>query len=290
MNRCPRCCSQASSEGCSHCGYVPAVIDGFIAYAPELALQAPGYDPEHYHHLAILEAGNFWFKARNRLILWLFGKHFPEARNYLEIGCGTGYVLSAISKSFPNLKSHGSEIFVEGLAIAAQRAPKAFVFQMDARQLPFANAYDVIGAFDVIEHIQDDMCVLGQLGQALRSGGGLILTVPQHPWLWSAQDDFAHHVRRYRVGELEGKLAESGFVVRWSSSFVSLLLPVLALSRLARRKKAGPECDPFAEFKLPRWLNACLLGIMRTEIALLKAGIRFPAGGSRVIVAYKEHA
>ncbi len=264
------------------------MIEGFIAYAPTLAREAPGYDPEHYETLAGLEADNFWFKARNSLILWALGKHFPGARNYLEIGCGTGYVLSAICEAFPDLDVSGSEIFVEGLSIAARRAPRAHLFQMDARQLPFVAACDVIGAFDVIEHIQDDLRVLGQLRQALRSGGGLILTVPQHPWLWSVQDDFAHHVRRYSVGELERKLEQCGFMVKWSSSFVSLLLPALMLSRLARRKESDHQADPFAEFKLPRWLNACLLVIMRVEVAMLKAGIRFPIGGSRVIVACKR--
>lgn len=265
----------------------PARIDGFVAYAPELAREAPGYDPHHYRKLAELEAASFWFRARNDLILHALRAHFPAARKYLEIGCGTGFVLSAVAARFPRMETAGSEIFVEGLSVAAARAPGAELFQMDARDIPFRSTYDVIGAFDVLEHIDEDTHVLGELRRALRPGGGLVLTVPQHPWLWSEADESAHHVRRYRVGELERKLHDAGFEVAWSSSFVSLLLPALALSRLGRRRRADTGFDPFAEFRLPGWLNAAFLIVMRAEAGLMRAGVRFPIGGSRLVVAHR---
>ena len=267
----------------------PIEIEGFPAYAPELAREAPGYDPDFYATLAELEAGNFWFRARNALILWMLQTRFVRRTRYLEVGCGTGFVLSAISDRFPTMDVSGSEIFVEGLAIAARRAPRAKLFQMDARNVPFVSQFDVIGAFDVLEHIHDDTLVLGELHKALVPGGGVILTVPQHPWLWSGQDDYAHHERRYAVGELEGKLRHAGFEVRWSGSFVFLLLPALVLSRLSRRKDADEQRDPLAEFKLPDWLNSALLFVMRVEGLIIRAGIRLPIGGSRLVVAFKSN-
>lgn len=268
----------------------PVQIDGFPAYAPELAREAPGYDPDFYAELAKLEAGNFWFRARNTLILWMFRSRFAQATRYLEVGCGTGFVLSAISDHFPAMDVSGSEIFVEGLAIAARRAPRANLFQMDARHVPFVSQFDVIGAFDVLEHIDADTQVLDELHKALVPGGGVILTVPQHPWLWSAQDDYAHHVRRYAVGELEQKLRAAGFDVAWSGSFVFVLLPALILSRLGRRARTDAPRDPMAEFNLPGWLNHALLWVMRVEGAIIRAGIRFPIGGSRMVVAFKKSA
>jgi SAM-dependent methyltransferase len=285
MTRAPN--EQHGVDGSAEGGTRPEVVDGFNAYAPGLARQGPGFDPSFYAQLAALEAGNFWFRARNALVLWAFGRHFPQARRYLEVGCGTGYVLSAICERFPRLQACGSEIFVEGLAFAARRAPRADLFQMDARDMPFTAAFDVIGAFDVLEHIEDDAGVLAQMHRALGEGGGVILTVPQHPGLWSRQDEFAHHVRRYARGELERKLEAAGFTVRWTSSFVSLLLPALVVSRLSRRADATAATDHFAEFKLPAWLNALLLAIMRVESAMIRAGIRFPIGGSRMVVACK---
>ncbi len=288
MNICPTCGVPAAGASCSACGYESRLIGGFRAYAPELANEAPGYDPRHYEMLARLESGNFWFRARNALILHAFGKYFPGSGRYLEVGCGTGFVLSAISDAFPALEVSGSEIFVEGLSFAVQRAPRAKLFQMDARSIPFAATFDVIGAFDVLEHIEDDTHVMSELRKALRPGGGLIVTVPQHSWLWSVQDDIAHHVRRYAPGEMERKLAGSGFEVRWSSSFVSLLMPALMLSRMTARKTVDDASDPFREFNIPGWLNWILLSIMGVERALIKIGIRFPLGGSRIVVAFKK--
>lgn len=270
------------------CGHKPEMIGGFRAYAPELAKEAPGYDPQHYEKLAQLEATNFWFRARNALILHAFRKYFPTSGHYLEVGCGTGFVLSAISEAFPALQISGSEIFVEGLSFAVQRAPRADLFQMDARSIPFTETFDVIGAFDVLEHIEDDTHVMAELRKALKPGGGLIVTVPQHMWLWSIQDDTAHHARRYEPGEMERKLVQAGFDIRWSSSFVSLLMPALMLSRLTARKTPHDASDPFREFKIPGWLNWMLLATMGIERALIKLGIRFPLGGSRIVMAFKK--
>ena len=288
MNTCPACGLPADGAACPACGYEPSLVGGFLAYAPDLANEAPGYDPRHYEMLSRLEAGNFWFRARNALILHVFGRFFSGPGHYLEVGCGTGFVLAAISDAFPALEVSGSEIFVEGLSFAVQQAPRAKLFQMDARAIPFTATFDVIGAFDVLEHIEDDTHVMSELARALKPGGGLIVTVPQHAWLWSVQDDIAHHARRYEPGEMERKLVESGFEVRWSSSFVSLLMPALMLSRMSARKTIDDASDPFREFNIPGWLNWTLLSIMGVERALIKSGIRFPFGGSRIVVAFKK--
>ena len=75
---------------------------------------------------------------------------------------------------------------------------------------------------------------------ATQTGGGTIIAVPQHPWLWSRADDIAYHQRRYRRGELEAKLRRNGFEVLFSSSFTALLLPLMAASRL---RQPGSEQD-----------------------------------------------
>jgi 2-polyprenyl-3-methyl-5-hydroxy-6-metoxy-1,4-benzoquinol methylase len=71
------------------------------------------------------------------------------------------------------------------------------------RAVPSAETFDVIGEFDVLEHIEDEKAVLMAMHRALRPGGDIALTVPQHPRLWSGTDEAAHHKRRYERGELE---------------------------------------------------------------------------------------
>src|ERR1041384_8013479 len=119
----------------------------------------------------------------------------------MEIGCGTGYVLSGIRQAFPDLRLSGSEIFSVGLTFAAERLPGIQLYQMDARQIPFREEFDVVGAFDVLEHVTEDEEVLSQMYQATRKGGGILLTVPHHPFLWSSLDVHARHVRRYQTRE-----------------------------------------------------------------------------------------
>src|SRR4030095_11666933 len=151
------------------------------------------------------------------------------AKTFLEIGCGTGFVLSGVKEALPSLTLAGSEIFSEGLGFAAQRLPDVDLFQMDARRIPFREEFDVIGAFDVLEHIQEDEAVLTQMYAATKKGGGILITVPHHPFLWSGSDEFARHARRYKTRELCDKVRRAGFHVLRVTSFVSVLLPALIL-------------------------------------------------------------
>lgn len=286
-NRCINCGGTAiASNQCTACGYLPTRIEGFDAYAPELASGDEGFDASYHHSLATMEAGNFWFRARNHLILTALRRHAPDMRNMLEIGCGTGYVLAAIQRAYPNASLVGSELFVEGLRHAAERVPGASFIQMDARRIPYQGCFDVIGAFDVIEHVQQDEAVLREACNALSDGGLMLITVPQHRWLWSEQDRLAHHVRRYSRQELIGKVEAAGFRVIRATSFMTALLPLMLLSR-RRGNTAHAGQDPFREFRIPGWVNAIFYAVMRTEVALVNAGVPLPIGGSLLLIARK---
>lgn len=157
---------------------------------------------------------------------------------------------------------------------------------MDARRIPFADEFDVVGAFDVLEHITEDVVVLAEIHKSLKPGGVLVLTVPQHPWLWSQADEYAVHQRRYTAAEIQQKLHDAGFNILRSSSFVSILLPAMAVARF-RQRKEGLDYDPTQEMRLPSWLNAAMAACMRLELRLMRMGFNWPAGGSRLVVARK---
>lgn len=251
-------------------------------FAPELADTVSGFDPHAFQDLAALEAGHFWFVARNELISGLIDKYLADGCSFMEVGCGTGFVLRAVLALRNWKRVVGSELHPSGLVFARQRLPTGVeLVQMDARHIPARAVFDIVGAFDVIEHIEEDEAVLRAIRGSLTKGAGAIIAVPQHPWLWSKADDVAHHVRRYRRGELEAKLRRAGFEVAFSTSFTSLLLPMMAISRLTRK---NADEDVY-EFKLNPVLNALLLRLLRFEVQLTLAGLRWPAGGSRVVVA-----
>lgn len=288
MKICPQCKNEyaAIDWTCPICSFEPTRTAGFPELEPSLSEGGAGFPPEAFSELATLEAGNFWFRARNALILWVILRHFPLMERYFEIGCGTGYVLAGVSQAYPQASVTGSEIFSAGLSFAANRVKRAELIQMDARNIPYVNEFDVVGAFDVLEHIEEDTTVLTEMLKAIRSGGGLVVTVPQHPWLWSRQDEYARHVRRYRVGELRNKILEAGFKIEFQTSFVSLLLPVMLVSRISQRRPVE-NGDPLVELRLPPVLNWAFRSIMRLEHLLIRIGVRFPIGGSLLLVAKK---
>src|SRR5262249_46057186 len=153
----------------------------------EMANDAGGYDAKIFEELARLEDRSFWFRSRNRLLVELTRRVSRPGDRFLEIGCGTGYVLQALATEC-GLAVTGSELFAEGLTFARRRLPNADFEVLDAREMPFAEEFDLAGAFDVLEHIDDDAGVLRGLHRALRPGGHLLVTVPQHTWLWSNAD------------------------------------------------------------------------------------------------------
>ncbi len=121
---------------------------------------------------------------------------------------------------------------------------------MDARRILAEQTFDMIGAFDVIEHIAEDEEVMRSAHRALRLGGGVMIAVPQHPWLWSSTDDAAYHVRRYRRGEMEEKLDRNGFRVVFSGSYCTFLLPLMIASRwLDRLRRKSDKASTVSEVR-----------------------------------------
>jgi SAM-dependent methyltransferase len=291
MKKCLACGQShaASLDVCPNCLAATAFKGGFRAYAPALADASGGFRESYFAELAPLEERNFWFRVRNRLIIWALRTYCSSFHSMLEIGCGTGYVLSGIADAFPKTDLHGSEIFTAGLEFAASRQPSADFMQMDARHIPYLEEFDVVGAFDVLEHIQEDDRVLAEIFQALVPGGMMLLTVPQHAWLWSAVDDYACHVQRYSARSLHDKVRAAGFEIVRSTSFVSSLLPMMYASRLLKRApiKETERVDEVAELNIAPWLNSALEKMLAIDFALIRSGIDLPLGGSRLVVAKK---
>ncbi len=137
---------------------------------------------------------------------------------------------------------------------------------------------------DVLEHVNEDSEVLSQMYQATRKRGGILVTVPHHPFLWSPADDYARHARRYKSRELTHKVERAGFEVFRVTSFVSLLLPLLVLSRLKQRFQRK-EFDPTSEFRINSLMNTSFERILDLERSLISEGLSFPVGGSLLLIA-----
>jgi SAM-dependent methyltransferase len=233
------------------------------------------------------ESWHFWFRARRHLVEWTIAQAFPGWTTLLEVGCGTGQLLRDLRERFPGSVLAGCDILFEALRYAQPRLPRVCVFQADACDLPIDRRFDVVVALDVIEHLDDDLAVLREMFRIVERGGGLLLTVPQHQWLWSATDEFSRHRRRYSRGELLARTREAGFEVLHCTSFFTTTLPVLALHRLSRRRASA---RPESELRISKAANAVAELALAPEWWLIKAGVSLPVGSSLMVVARRPAA
>ena len=248
--------------------------------------EADGFPQEAFQFLAAAEDGHFWFRSRNRLIAWALERYFPQASTLLEIGCGTGGVLAAIRTCFPTMKLVGADVSAEALRVAERRV-SADLVGFYARSIPFNNEFDVVCAFVVLEHIDEDDVTLAQLARATHQGGGLLVPVPQYRWIWSANDDYACHLRRYTKREIDGKVERAGFTLVRSTGWVCTLLPIVAVSRF-RDRRPGAQYDPCRELQVPRRVNEVFGVSLAFERSLIRLGVTLPFGVSRLVIARRR--
>ncbi len=291
MKICPVCNHRFDTPGwiCPACTGAPLSTSGFTSFMREEDDGQGGFDARYFPELYRLEEGHFWFRHRTGIILRIIDRYVADAQSVLEVGCGTGVVLAAIRHAFPRMNLSESDLFAQGLSYAHARVPDAEFYQMDACRMPFEGEFDLILALDVMEHIGDDRSALKEMHRSLKPGGHVIVTVPQHPWLWSVQDEKAFHQRRYSRQGLIGMMVHAGFEIRHATSFMTLLLPVMAASRLAASLSPGEATghDPLRELRIAPALNHVFYGICMMEKRLLETGLSLRAGGSLLCVGKK---
>ena len=263
---------------------------GIPAFAADLAAGGDDYPSEVFPRLAAVEERSFWFLARNRIVVGLFRRFVgTEPARVLEVGCGTGFVLKALAVAFPRHSLVGAEAFVSGLAFAKERVPRAEFCQLDATKMPFEGMFDAVGFFDVLEHLDDDAGAMAGGCRALRNGGWLFVTVPQHAWMWSRLDDASGHKRRYSRSELVRRVEAAGFRVEMVSSFVTTLFPAMVLSR----RKGSGDADDAMDSALDDLAPGGAVGViarvaMGIDEFVIRWGMSLPFGGSLVLVARKR--
>ena len=94
-------------------------------------------------------------------------------------------------------------------------------------------------------------------------------------------------MRRYRAQELRNKVERAGFKIIRMTSFVSLLLPLMLISRWQQRR-ADPEYDGMSELRISGWTNAVLENILNLERMIVRLGYSFPVGGSLLVIARRS--
>ena len=234
-----------------------------------------------YQQMAELDDRHWWYRARRRIIADLIRRAArpPADAQVLEIGCGTGHNLAMLA-GFGHVE--GLELDAEARAISEKRLGRKVMSSPlpELSEVPDRH-YDLIGAFDVIEHIEDDRAALASIAAKLKPGGRFVMTVPAHQWMWSAHDAVNHHKRRYSKAGLKALISGSPMKLDKVGYFNSLLFPLAVAQRAASKLRGREDAD----VKLPPApLNVALEKIFEAERYLV-GRLPLPPGLSLFAVA-----
>jgi SAM-dependent methyltransferase len=256
-----------------------------------------GYDPAFFDTLDAVEDWHFWFRARRRAVAAVLRGLVSQLRpgyHCLELGCGNGGMLRVLQSCCTGGHVYGMDLYAEGLANAARRTSCPLV-RGDVRRPPFSEAFDVVGMFDVLEHLQDDVAVLENARTMLAPGGRLLLTVPAHMELWSYFDEASRHVRRYTAAVLAERVRAAGLVMEYQTEYMSWIYPFAWLGRRVngglrwrhgRRTGVGEAFElTRAELRVVPVINGMLDWCLSGEADLIARRRQISRGTSLIAVA-----
>ena len=196
-----------------------------------------------YEQMAQLDERHWWYRARREVLAALIRRRArpPKDAAILEIGCGTGHNLAMLGQ-FGRVDA--LEVDAGARAVAEKRLGRPVLSAPLPDLHGVAEAhYDMIGAFDVIEHIADDGAAISSIAARLKPGGKLVVAVPAHQWMWSAHDTVNHHQRRYSKRGLRRLIESSPLKLEAIGFFNSLLFPLAVAQRLASRVAGKDNSD-----------------------------------------------
>jgi SAM-dependent methyltransferase len=234
-----------------------------------------------YDQMAALDQRHWWYVARRKVLAGLIRRRVrpPANARILEIGCGTGHNLEMLG-TFGTVDA--LEVDETARALATKRlAREVFCAPLpELAGIPQTH-YDMVAAFDVVEHIPDDEAAIGSIARLLKPGGKLVLTVPAHQWMWSAHDVVNHHQRRYSKAGLTRLVEASPLKLEAIGYFNSLLFPVAVAERFGSKLRGKDAADLSLP---PRLVNHALERVFSAERALI-GRIPLPPGLSLFAVA-----
>jgi SAM-dependent methyltransferase len=238
-------------------------------------------DRQTYDRMRLLQADHWWFRGRRKILSGLIADlGLPKSAQILEVGCGPGGNLSMLS-AFGEVV--GLEPDADSRAYAAENTGVRVEGGLLPGGLPFeAASFDLVCAFDVIEHVDEDQASMTALAALLKPGGYMAATVPAQPWMWSRHDELHHHKRRYRMGAFRRLFGAAGLSIIKASYFNTLLFPPIAAIRAVKMLTRSTAADDDAMPSAP--VNGLLAALFGAELGWLRLA-PLPFGVSIIVIA-----
>ena len=225
----------------------------------------------------------WWYVARSKLLRTVLEEYVGSPRAVLDVG-------SADGPSVSWLRGH------DGLHVTLDIDPRGLTrggVCGSALALPFKDgAFDLVSAFDVLEHCEPEADALAELSRVLAPGGRLLMSVPAYEWAWSDFDDANGHHRRYTRARTVEAVQKAGLRVARSTYAFGAVFPFFAAERVARRltsRVGGKKTDAADVVQLPQlpdWMSNLFLNLSSVDQKVL--GRRdLPFGSSVVVAAVK---
>lgn len=249
----------------------------------------PIFEDEADAAVMAMEGRLWWMAGRKEIVRRLLDRAaaIRPVRRIFDIGCGSG-------NNFDLLSLYGQVIGCDSSPVQVRRArsrgiaAEVFVTQGDCFEGPFSEPFELTCLFDVLEHMDDDAGFLSHLNRCVEPGHLLLVSVPACPLIYGPHDRLLEHYRRYKLKGLERLLAAQGFRVLWGTHFVTLLFPIVGLSRLIEkwREQLGTPQSRVNIGNVPGWLNPLLEATLAFE-ARIAARVRLPFGVWAIALAEK---
>ena len=231
----------------------------------------------------------WWFAATHanlRLLFRMTTRSADADAPLFDAGCGTGGLLLRLAADYPGRTVIGLDADAGACARAAAKSACP-VCAGSVNALPFADAaFGAIFSADVLCHRDvDERAALAQFHRCLSKDGVLVLNLPAYPWMLSRHDTAVSNVRRYTRRGVARLLRDAGFRLLFASYWNIVLFPIM----VATRKLLPQGRAAVSDVRLyPAPVEALCRAATAIERALLRCGIRFPFGGSLILVAAKE--
>jgi ubiquinone/menaquinone biosynthesis C-methylase UbiE len=246
------------------------------------------YYLEYYH----LERSNWWFRVREKIIEDQLQKHLSDIHagaslTILNVGAATGRSSEVLGKYG---KVTSIEYDADCCAFTREKTNLS-ILNASVLELPFAdNSFDLVCAFDVIEHVEDDQLAVREMQRVCKKDGVVYITVPAFQQLWSHHDVVNQHFRRYKMNQIVSLFGSQGRILKKTYFNSILFLPILSFRTISRLfpkafTRSGSGSD-FSFFESESLTNRILYQVFHVEKYLLRL-MRFSAGVS-ILFMWKQ--